>query len=228
MTEGKEWTRSEVREFDRRLIEELGIPGVVLMENAGRGAADWILSNLEQLGCSTGCRVCVVTGKGNNGGDGYVLARHLSVAGLDVVVLETAMPEHLSPDAGIFRAACSKMSLPMVCVEPDRLSDVVGTVDLWVDALLGTGFQEPLQGGLKALLEAVEINRTSQGACLVALDCPSGMDVDTGAPADGCLRADATLTFVGTKVGFQSPEARSILGEVVVLHLGFPSALWAD
>ena len=70
MTHGKEWSRDDVRGFDQRLIGELGIPAVVLMENAGRGAADWILSNLDRLGCQPGFRVCVLCGKGNNGGDG--------------------------------------------------------------------------------------------------------------------------------------------------------------
>jgi len=224
MTEGEGWTRADAREFDRRMIEELGIPGVVLMENAGRSSAEWILGNRERLGLGEGARVGILCGKGNNGGDGYVVARHLSLAGVEVVIGETAEAGGLSDDAGVFRGVCDRMGLSLVDVRGGiDLQTALGPVDLWVDGLLGTGFRPPLEGSLLEILIAVGKSRDASGAPVVALDCPSGIDVDSGALSQGGLRADVTLTFVVAKVGFLAPEAVLALGEIVLIPIGAPS-----
>ena len=224
------WSRAGAREFDRRLKDEVGIPGVVLMENAGRGAAEWILANAERLGLGGGGRVGVLCGKGNNGGDGYVVARHLVLGGVDVVIGGTSEAGDLSRDAQVFRGVCEWMGMELVdlvggdgWVSP-ALDSVMGRVELWVDGLLGTGFRPPLGDLAVLLLGMVEKARASTGASVVALDCPSGMDVDTGALSDGGLRADVTLTFAATKAGFLVPGAPEVLGEVAVIGIGVPVA----
>jgi len=220
------WTRAEAREFDRRAIEELGIPSPVLMENAGRGAADWILARRERFGLAEGARVGVLCGKGNNGGDGYVLARHLSLAGLEVVVGESAPCAELSRDARVFRDVCAKMGVELVSLAEVEtgagVAELMGPVALWVDSVLGTGFLPPLREPLRTLLGAIGEAVGGESAPLIALDAPSGLDVDTGEAAESCLRATATLTFGAMKVGFGRPEAASALGEAVCLPLGAP------
>ncbi len=107
-------SREQVRELDRIAIEELGLPGVVLMENAGRGAAREVLHAFESRCGDAGCapaRALILCGAGNNGGDGYVVARHLCDAGVDVTLLETAPPERLSKDAAVFRGVCEAMGI---------------------------------------------------------------------------------------------------------------------
>ena len=223
MEENHGLTREEVREVDRHAIEDLGIPGVVLMENAGRGAAEWLLEHRDRCGLGDCGRVGILCGKGNNAGDGFVVARHLALAGVEVVIGETVEPGELSDDAGVFRGVCAAMGLPLVAFGPPlELQAAMGQVDLWVDGLLGTGFRPPLGEELCGLMEAVRGARELSGARLVALDCPSGMDVDTGILAAGGLRADLTLTFVAPKAGFSAPEADLALGEVIVLGIGAP------
>jgi len=215
-------SKEEVRELDRWAIEELGVPGVVLMENAGRGAADWILARLDQLGVGPGDRVGVLCGKGNNGGDGYVVARHLMLGGVDVCIGELVRQAETGSDSEVFRAVCVKMGIPVVeLISPDDVRGM-GTVQLWVDGMLGTGFSAPLSVALADILGGVSEARETVGATLVALDCPSGMDVDSGDMATGGLRADHTLTFGAMKVGFRGASAVSALGPISVLSLGVP------
>src|SRR5207302_5011864 len=134
------WTRAEVREIDRRAIEEFGVPGVVLMENAGRGAAGVLLS----LGI--GGPVLICCGKGNNGGDGFVIARHLDNRGVGVRVLLFARPEELTGDAAINFRIIERSGLPIV-IQPDpaALAGELAPTAWVVDALFGTG----LTGGVR-------------------------------------------------------------------------------
>jgi NAD(P)H-hydrate epimerase len=218
------WTRAEARAFDRRMIEEVGIPGVVLMENAGAGAARWILENRGLLGVKPEAMVGVLCGRGNNGGDGYVLARHLWLAGQSVAIYELGEPEGLSPDASIFRGVCLRVGLNMARWVNESPPSRAHEVSCWVDAVLGSGFTPPLREDLVDLFSSLELIRSSSGAPLVALDCPSGLDIDTGNPAPGSLKADFTLTFGATKAGFQSAQAASSTGRVSVVSLGVPVA----
>ena len=214
-------TRAEVRELDRVCIEELGLPGVVLMANAGRGAAEVMLAELDPVG-----RALVLCGAGNNGGDGYVVARHLVEAGVAVTLVETAAPERLSPDAAVFRQVAAALGVPSVSA-PDagRLEEAVGDTphDLLVDALLGTGFtgaqlREPAAG----LLRATGALPGLQGARVCALDCPSGLDVDSGQHAPEALQADLTCTFAALKPALTRPGA--LVGQVRVVPIGAPGA----
>ena len=224
MNQGVTWTRQDARDFDRRMIEEFGIPGVVLMENAGRGAAEWILAHRERLGLQPDGLVGILCGRGNNGGDGYVLARHLSLAGQGVAIFELGGPGELSPDAGVFREVCVRMGIAMSQIAGESLTPRALVADCWVDAVLGSGFRPPLPANLIALFAHIETLRSEFPSCLIALDCPSGLDIDTGEVSEGACKADVTLTLGALKVGFLAPEAASFTGDVFVITLGAPVA----
>jgi len=219
-------SRAQVRELDRVTIDDFGIPGVVLMENAGRGAAERLLARLEGDE-----RVLIVCGAGNNGGDGYVVARHVAEAGLPVLVVETATPDGLTADAAVYRAACVALGLALAHA-PDGaalrvLLEKVDAHEIVVDALLGTGFsgaclREPAASILTALGEAV----ARWGSSVVALDAPSGFDVDTGESAPESLRAGLTLTFAASKPALDDPENEPRVGRVLVVPIGAPRAAY--
>lgn len=202
------------------MIEEVGVPSIVLMENAARGACDWMLSRAEALGLSSGGTVGVLCGGGNNGGDGYALARHLASAGIPVFLIEVGDPLRLSQDAVINRQICMQLGLSMSRWPPAATH--FGAISCWVDALLGAGFKPPLRALERSVLESVASLVMNSGASVVALDLPSGFDVDSGIAAPGALRADFTLTFGAQKVGFGVPGAVEWTGEVFVISLGAP------
>ena len=219
-------TRDEVREVDRRAIDEFGMTGLVLMENAGRGAAE-VLFNLGIDG-----PVVVCAGKGNNGGDGFVIARHLELLGCDVRVLLFANPSDLIGDAAANWRILEAADLPRVVVgRQPVLSDIEHTLthaDWIIDALLGTGtvgeVREPYRTAIKA------INRSARK--VLAVDLPSGLDCNTGLPietlADGstiCVRAKHTTTFVARKRGFDNPDSQALTGQVHVVGIGIPERL---
>ena len=213
-------SREEVRALDRRAIEELGVPGVVLMENAGRGAAEVLIA----LGVPGPVAVCC--GKGNNGGDGFVIARHLENRGLLVKVLLFARPEELTGDAAINYHIIARSGLPVrICAE-NTVDELALTQELarsaWiVDALFGTG----LTGAVRPPLDRVIAVINASGAQVLAVDIPSGLDCDTGEPLGPTVRADHTVTFAAQKKGFSNPAARQWLGQVHVVDIGAPRVL---
>jgi len=216
-------SRDQVREIDRTAIEQIGIPGVALMENAGRHTAQ---ATLELLPDPAAARVAIVCGSGNNGGDGFVIARHLHNAGVSVAILLACEPHRIAGDARINYDIVERMSLP---IHPIRTAEqlaaqrvVLHEADVIVDALLGTGFAGEPRPPLDAAIEA--INAASH-AKVVAVDVPSGLDCDTGRPSRPCVRADLTVTFVARKTGFDEPAAREHLGRVVVADIGVPVEL---
>src|SRR5262245_58367002 len=222
-------SREQLRACDRRAIEEFGVPGVVLMENAGRGAAELLLS----LG--VGGPVVVCCGKGNNGGDGFVIARHLANAGAAVRVLLFADPKELTGDAAVHYRVVEKMKVPVLAPKPDEtteawvaqqlaLGDPRWDGDNWViDALFGTGLTGPVKPPFDAVITAINAGRRT----VVAVDIPSGLDCDTGQPQLPTVRADLTATFVALKKGFAAPVAKPYLGRVKVIDIGAPRAILA-
>jgi NAD(P)H-hydrate epimerase len=216
-------TRDEVRAFDRRAIEALGLPGAVLMENAGRSAAEEVLRLLAARGATPG-RVVVLCGAGNNGGDGYVIARHLLNAGVDVRLCSCVPVARLAGDAALNRRVAEALGLRVASIEDlDALArEAPGWegADVLVDALLGTGFRGQVRPPLDAVIAAA--NAAEVGARL-AVDLPSGLDCDSGEPAGATLRADVTVTFVARKRGFDHPPSAEWTGRIVVAGIGVPA-----
>lgn len=212
-------SRDAVRDVDRRAIEEFGLPGIVLMENAGRGAVEALL----QQGCRGPVAICA--GKGNNGGDGFVIARHLELRDLDVKVLLFCDSGELTGDAAInFRViqAAGIPIIPMTAAEPDSLDAELSSAEWIVDALLGTGLRGAVREPYRTAIAA--INRS--GKRVLAIDLPSGMDCDTGEPLGACVNATCTVTFVALKAGFvQNPRSVQFTGPVCVVDIGVPRSL---
>ncbi|MDM4013981.1 NAD(P)H-hydrate epimerase [Roseiconus lacunae] len=209
--------RDEVRQVDQIAIEEFGISGVVLMENAGRGATDWILKKT-----SPETPVGLLCGGGNNGGDGYVIARHLELAGRAVRVISMAELDVLKGDAAANAAIASKSGIQIEVARSEaELEDLIRPSDCLVDCLLGTGATgEPR--GLYAT--AVQLANDTPGY-RVAIDLPTGLDCDSGEVSETTFRADLTLTFVAAKAGFSNPAAAGVIGEVQVVGIGAPKCL---
>lgn len=189
------FTRADARAYDRHCMQELGIPGVVLMERAAAGCA---AVARELLAGRADARVVVVCGSGQNGGDGYEVARLLARDGHAVRVVALGEPR-ADTDASVMRARAIGAGIP---VEPYSTDVLRGPVDLVIDALFGTGLDRPLEGDARAAVEA--INRLgAAGAKVLAIDLPSGLDCDTGDELPVCVRADATATMVAPKKGFR-------------------------
>jgi len=212
-------SRQEVRNVDRRAIEEYGLPGIVLMENAGRGAAELLLQ------CGIKGRVVICAGRGNNGGDGFVIARHLDIRGIEVRVLLFGDPATLSGDAAINYRVLSAAGLAGRVFSntppPEELAEELAPADWIVDALLGTGTQGTLREPYPLIIDAIN----AADRRVLAVDLPSGLDCDSGRPIGPCVRAEQTATFVARKSGFEEPTARDYLGEVHVIDIGVPRQL---
>src|SRR5260370_5792740 len=193
-------SRNEVRELDRRAIQEYGVPGVVLMENAGRGCAELLRS----LGVQGPVVICC--GKGNNGGDGFVIARHLDNGQVPVKVLLFANPGDLAGDAAINYRIIAKAGLPIETLElrpfdGEKLRCELAGAEWIVDALFGTGLTGPVRPPFDQGIAAIN----ASSAQVLAVDIPSGVDSDTGQSSGPTARADHTATFVGVKKVFPNP-----------------------
>jgi NAD(P)H-hydrate epimerase len=207
-------TRAQVRAFDKHAIEQLGIPSVVLMENAGRGVAQ-VLHALGIRG-----PIVIACGKGNNGGDGLVIARHLANAGCDVSVLLFARPDELSPDVAIQWNIVQKMRLPaQIASQPldeVTLAATFARAEWIVDALFGTGLTGPVRSPFDRVITSINAST----ARVLGVDIPSGLDADTGEPLGPTIRAEHTVTFVAPKLGFRNPAAAAFTGRVHVADIG--------
>jgi len=206
-----------VRTLEQRAIAELGLPSLVLMENAGRNLAELLVS----FGVKG--KVVVCCGKGNNGGDGMVLARHLDNRRIDVRVLLFGRPEELTPDAAlnwqvVARAGVSVEMHPGPAPDLGRVRDALATAEWAVDALFGTGLRGPLRAPFDAVARLIH----ASSARVLAVDIPSGLDGDTGRPLGATVRAEHTGTFLALKAGFAQPESREWTGAVHLLDIGLP------
>lgn len=209
--------RDQVRKIDQTAIETYGMPGVILMENAGRGAAEAILDSAPK-----DADICILCGPGNNGGDGYVIARHLQLAGRQVQLISMVKLETLTGDAAINAAISVAAELPITVVPTDHsLEELIPQGGVIVDCLLGTGAKGAPRG-----LYATAIKLANQRASYrVAIDLPSGMDCDTGEIHEPTFQADLTLTFVSLKDGMQAEPASAYLGKINVISIGVPLKL---
>ena len=189
------------------------------MENAARGLFDGVkrLSKLNTAVPFVNPTALILCGGGNNGGDGYALARHMHNDGWTLVLAAAKPVDDLDGDAATNARVAAKMNIPIRPATPELVA--AAEVDLVVDALLGTGLTQAPRADAAALIRAVNANATPT----LAVDVPSGLDCDAGrplGPADDCVRAAATVTFVAEKVGF--PHAADWLGEVTVVDIGCP------
>ena len=214
----KSLSRRQVRDFDRLAIEQWGVPGVVLMENAGRGAADAIGDFLDGV---AGKGVGIVAGVGNNGGDGFVIARHLHLRGANVAVFVVGDVAKMTPDAAANFAILKPLKIGAHHCAGESISELSGRLrdfDLIVDALGGTGISGPLRGDLAAAVGQIN----AAGRPVVAVDIPTGLDCDTGEAQGPTVRAALTVTFVARKIGFDACGTSDYTGKVVVSDIGVP------
>ncbi|RME45114.1 MAG: NAD(P)H-hydrate dehydratase [Deltaproteobacteria bacterium] len=214
-------TASVMRELDRTTIEEIGIPGVVLMENAGRGAVEVIRAHFPDR-VREGAQILLFCGKGNNGGDGFVIGRHLHNRGCRVRFLLFSPVEKVTGDARTNLEAARKMGLSIVEVT-DRETlrkeeDAVAGADLLIDALLGTGLTSELRDLYRAAVETMNQSATP----VVAVDVPSGLHTETGRPLGAAVQADLTVTFGLPKVGEVVYPGAGYTGRLVTVDIGIP------
>ncbi len=210
------------RRVDEIAIEKYGFSSLVLMENAARGAAD-IFTDLYPPG-----RVVFVCGKGNNGGDGLAMARHLESRGYEVIVELLAKSQDLTPDAAANYQIISQAGF-LIRSHQQQESLVVASrewnsADVIVDAMLGTGATGEVR---EPYASAISLINTT-GKPVVAIDVPSGLDADSGQPGLVCIKASQTLTFVSKKIGFEKESASDYLGHVFVVSLGLPGKLLGE
>lgn len=220
-------SRAEVRSLDVQAADELLLPTLILMENAGRGAAAFLRELVGATPSPT--RVLILCGPGNNGGDGGVVARHLDAWGFPVRLVWFAQGDRIRGDAKAQWDIVDRSAIPQTAwfddhppeVAPADLDALLADADWLVDGLLGTGLDRPVTGALREVVEAV--NRS--GKPVLALDLPSGLDADTGEPLGEAVRATATATFAARKKGFDAPGAAAFTGRVAIIDIGLPAKL---
>jgi NAD(P)H-hydrate epimerase len=242
-------SRQEIRELDVRASEQLGLSTLILMENAGRGAAAWLVelaagvrtesaarpfsalpsAEIELSPAAALPRVLILSGPGNNGGDGGVVARHLDAWGFAVRIVWFANREQLRGDAKTQWMILERSGVDQTAwfylqsddPRPAELDSLVANADWLVDGLLGTGLTRPVEGALRTVIEVMN----SSNKPILALDVPSGLDADTGMPLGTAIRARATATFAAPKLGFAVAGAAAYTGEVAIIDIGLPRVL---
>ncbi|GAC1321478.1 MAG: NAD(P)H-hydrate epimerase [Isosphaeraceae bacterium] len=220
-------SRAQARAFDAWAERTLGLPTLVLMENAGRGAADFLLELIgdgeEEEKDPTLSRVLVVCGFGNNGGDGAVVARRLLLRSVPVRVVWFGALERASRDASIQYEVLKALGVDQTVFADSfpsaDFSRLLLEADWVVDALLGTGPTSPIREPLSTIIDL--LNRS--GKPIFSLDLPTGLDADLGAPLGISIIARATATFVAPKLGFSNPSSLPFTGPVRVIDIGLPA-----
>jgi len=223
-------TREQVREYDRLAVEQLGIPSLLLMENAGRSACELTLDFLEmhQQLVAQDATALIVCGGGNNGGDGYVIARHLHNHGVDVGIIALKPVDQLEGDPLVNANIAEHIGIPIVPVTDEAAIEPAfaqfDAPDVVIDAILGTGVTGEVRQPAAAMIQ--HINRLrNEGVAIIAIDTPSGLDVDTGQPSNAAIQADMTVTFVAVKPGLIAEPAQTLVGELRLAGIGAPMDL---
>jgi len=212
----------EIQEMDRLTIQELGIPGAVLMENAARGASRIFLDHFAP---PVNSHVVILCGRGNNGGDGYVMARYLHQAGLKITVVILSESDKISGDALTNLEIIRNMGLEILEVpDTDRwvtFNQTVRDCDLIIDGILGTGLDSPVRGLYAEVME--EVNSLDKP--IMAIDIPSGLNADTGQIMGAAIRADLTVTFGFPKLGQLVFPGADLIGRLVRIDIGIPDTI---
>jgi hydroxyethylthiazole kinase-like uncharacterized protein yjeF len=215
-------SRDEMRRFDAHASGPCQVPSLLLMENAGRGAADRVVAEL-RLPKGSAARVVIVCGAGNNGGDGFVVARRLLTWGADPRVYLLVKAERLSGDALVNYNAFLGLGGTVIELGLNQLSMLGSALEsarALVDAVLGTGLDRPVTGFLRYAIEFMNGARCP----VFALDVPSGIDADTGAVLGVAVRAHTTITFAHPKLGLLTPSGLEHCGQLYTVDIGVPDA----
>ncbi len=221
-------TAEMMRDLDRRAIEDHGIPGAVLMENAGQGAFELIREKFWPLN-----RISIFCGRGNNGGDGFVIARHILNAGVMPDVYLLAKKQDVKGHARVNLDILEKMHLDVKEVlDKKSLETVRNRVlhsDLIVDAIFGTGLNAEVKGFFRQAIEYInEIAKADEHVPVFAVDIPSGMNADTGQVMGASVSADVTATFGLAKVGQLCYPGASLVGDLNVINISIPAYLYDE
>jgi NAD(P)H-hydrate epimerase len=213
-------SRDEVRAFDARAINELGVPSIVLMENAGRSCAQFIIETLSKIKKP---KVCIFCGTGNNGGDGFVIARHLHNAGFAVTVAVCGNIAKIKGDARINLDILTGLGLKIEKLDMEGAKTIETIVtkftseaNMIIDAIFGTGLTGTLRDEYKRLIESIN----ELGCPILSVDIPSGLDCDTGLPLGASIKANCTVTFVAVNKGFVFENTRAYTGDIFVASIG--------
>jgi NAD(P)H-hydrate epimerase len=217
-------TANQIQDMDRKTIESFGIPGLVLMENAGSGAFDVLLKKFINIQTN---KIAVLAGRGNNGGDGFVIARYLMEKGIHVTIFLLSLKQKVTGDAKINMTlaqklcdrshTCSIIEIP----DGDTLNEQKGHIlhhDLFIDAILGTGLNSEVKGFFKDAIELINSSPKS----VFSVDIPSGLHSDTGQPLGVAVKADATATFAFAKAGNILYPGNIYTGDLDVIDIGIP------
>jgi ADP-dependent NAD(P)H-hydrate dehydratase / NAD(P)H-hydrate epimerase len=210
-------TSESMRQADRQAIDKEGIPSLTLMENAGQGVAQWVLSNYLQNPHSS--RVIVVCGTGNNGGDGFVVARYLYQAGVDVSCILVGDSSRLSADCAHNHKLAKDLHIPVVTAISSESLPKLLQCDLIIDAISGTGFSGSPRGIMADAIRLI----SNCGAICIAIDLPSGVSADSGDCEGEAVTADATCTLALPKLGLFVSPGREHAGRVEVIPIGIPA-----
>jgi len=213
-------SRDEARAFDAWAINELGVPGIVLMENAGRSCAQFIIETLSKVKKPKACIFC---GTGNNGGDGFVIARHLINAGFAVTVVVCGNIAKIRGDARVnldiltgLGLKIEKLNMERAETIDARVTKLASEANMIIDAIFGTGLTGTLKDEYKRLIESIN----ELGCPVLSVDIPSGLDCDTGLPLGASIKANCTVTFAAVKKGFAFENTRAYTGDIFVASIG--------
>jgi NAD(P)H-hydrate epimerase len=216
-------TAAQMREVDRLTSERFGVPSLQMMENAGTRVVEVLREVRPQIAAD---RVVILCGKGNNGGDGFVVARLLKQLGCNPQVFLFVPPESVKGDAAVNLKRWQECDGVRVIADSAAWSAAraaLDSSDVIVDALLGTGLTGAVVGLLRAVVE--DVNRARGGALVVAVDIPSGLPSDTGTPFGAAVHAHHTVTFAAPKLGLVLPPNCEAVGRMTVGHIGTPREL---
>jgi len=215
-------TAEQMQELDRKAIETYRIPGVVLMENAGRGAAELICNTFPDIDKK---RIAIVAGKGNNGGDGFVIARYLLNQGISVRVYLLTDPKGLRGDGvtnfNIFHRMKGEVISVPSSKDYQKIKRDLEKFDILVDGIFGTGLDAEVRGYYREVIDHLNMLQRP----IVAIDIPSGLDANTGKPLGTAIRASLTITFGLPKIAHLISPGLDYVGKVEVIDIGIPKRL---
>jgi ADP-dependent NAD(P)H-hydrate dehydratase / NAD(P)H-hydrate epimerase len=218
-------TQKQMQSIDKQAVKDIGIIGPILMENAGREIAEAIKKRFPRIEKEN---VLIISGKGNNGGDGFVVARHLFNSGAQVRIILLAEKQGLDGDAGLNCGIADKMGIEILEVTTPELwrshREIIGNADILVDAIFGTGLTKPAGGRYAEIIEDLNARQGYK----VAVDIPSGLAADKFQIIGPAVKADLTVTMAAPKIAHVFPPAENYIGELVVADISAPAFLFEN